>query len=158
MNRKYTYPLLTICFLILAALACGQPTTGQKVEQSASTAATPTTVPAFSVGDVIQVSDHTITLNEKAFTGNVLQVNFTVENISDGEIIVSSLLGFEARGSDGTKLETAWDCGPSLDGSVLPGDKLRGNLCWYAPSGDAVKLYYKPRLFSSGAIVWVVFR
>jgi hypothetical protein len=67
------------------------------------------------------------------------------------------MLSFTAKDSEGTKLEQEiFDCGSGLDGKVLPGDKLKGNICWSGATTNTVKIYYEAELFSSGAVVWEV--
>ncbi|MDY6877984.1 MAG: hypothetical protein SWK90_17515 [Chloroflexota bacterium] len=110
------------------------------------------------VGDVVQVQDHTIVLNSVEFRGNVLQANFTLENQGASDLEVSSMLSFYARKRDGSGLEQEiFDCGTSLDGSVIPGDIFRGDICWsgFGPD-DGIKIYYESDLFGDGAVVWVV--
>ncbi|MCP4138996.1 MAG: DUF4352 domain-containing protein [Chloroflexi bacterium] len=115
-------------------------------------------VNVFRIGDVVQIKDQTITLNSVEFLGNILKANFTLENLGSTDLNVSSMLSFEARKRDGSSLEQEYfDCGTSLDGSVISGDKLRGDICWSeANLGDGIKLYYEAELFSDGAVVWRV--
>jgi hypothetical protein len=114
----------------------------------------------YSIGDVIQVQDHTIVLNSAEFQGDVLKANFTIVNNGSEELNVSSMLSFYAKDSEGTRLEQAiFDCGSSLDGKVLPGDRLRGDICWSSANKDTldtVRIYYEAELFGSGAVVWEV--
>ncbi len=115
-------------------------------------------VEVYDVGQVIEANGHTITLNSIDFQGNVLKANFTIENLGTEDINVSSLLLFYARNRDGLELEQElFSCGTSFDGSVLPGDKLRGDICWNGASlADGIKIYYEANLFGEGAIVWLV--
>lgn len=115
-------------------------------------------VDIFKVGDVIQVNKHTIVLNEVTFAGDVLKANFTIENQGDSDLPISSMLSFSARVRDGSKLEQEiFDCGTSLDGTVLPNDKLKGDICWSGASAEAgTKIYYEAELFEQGAVVWSV--
>lgn len=150
--------ILAIIALIIATLACGSDSTGEKVGESDTS---PTTAPpqleVFGIGDVIKVKEHTIVLNSAEFQGNVLQANFTIENSGTDELNVSSIISFEAKDDEGTKLEQElFDCGSGLDGSVLPGDKLKGNICWSGAATDIVRIYYSSALFSSGAVVWEI--
>lgn len=141
--------------LVASMLACGESNTGSKIDSSKPTALPPTTA-IYKVGDVVQVKDSTITLNSTKFTGDVLKANFTVENKGTKDMAVSSIISFSAKDSEGTKLDqSVMDCGSSLDGKVLPGDKLRGDICWKGANG-VVKIYYEASLFGSGAIVWQV--
>ncbi len=70
------------------------------------------------------------------------------------------MLSFEAKGSDGTKLEQdMFNCGSSsFNGKILQGDKLRGDICWTEVATDTVKIYYTANVFGSGATVWEVTR
>ncbi|MDX9956514.1 MAG: DUF4352 domain-containing protein [Anaerolineae bacterium] len=110
------------------------------------------------VGDVIEVKDHTIVLNEVTFSGNVLKATFTVENKGTSDLALSTLLSFNARTRDGSNLEDEiFDCGTSLDGKVLPNDKVRGDVCWSgASAGAGIKIYYEANVFSQSAVVWKV--
>ena len=115
-------------------------------------------VDVYQYGAVIQLSDHTIVLNGTEFQGNVLKANFTIENTGATDVDVSSIISFESRSREGSKLEEEWfDCGTSMDGSVIPGDKLRGDVCWAGASADdGIRIYYQGNVFGEGAIVWLV--
>lgn len=159
MKRKYivVFPLLA---LILASLACGDSNNGTKVDataQKTSEATAPAQQQTFSIGDVVAVKDHKITLNSATYSGGILKANFTIENTGTEDVSVSSLMEFTAKLDDGTKLENSiFDCGSSLDGKVLPNDKLKGDICWELKTLGKVKIYYESDMFSSGATVWVI--
>lgn len=126
------------------------------VEETASEATKPV-FQVFEVGDLIEVEDHTIRLNSVSYNDSLVMANFTIENQGDSDLNVSSLISYSAKNEDGTLLEQEYfDCGTSsLDGTVLPGDKLRGDVCWTGASPDAgIKLYYEADLFGQGAVVW----
>lgn len=158
--KYFKYPFIAFLFLAFAILACGgEETAGKKVGESGKRAATVAAPEFFAVGDVIEVSDHTIVLNSAAVKNNILQANFTIENEGSDEMIVSSLLDFDARNDDGTKLEQAiFDCpSGSLGGDLIPGDRMRGYVCWKAASLPC-KIYYSAELFGSTSVVWRVER
>lgn len=113
------------------------------VEEPEINSAAELKVDIHEVGDVVQVNNHTIVLNEATFEGDVLKANFTVENQGDSDITVSSMMSFSARTRDGSQLEQdIFNCGSSLDGDVLPGDKLKGDVCWSGASPDAgIRIY-----------------
>lgn len=171
---------LALAALALAAMACicessnsGQkvgevtrvsPTTAprNKSEQTAveiappiSPTSTPVRTTTYAIGDIIQVEDGTIVLNSAGVQGNKFIANFTVGNNGSSDIAVSSVMSFSARDGEGTRLEQDWDCSPSLDGSVIPGDKLKGNVCWTG-APDKIKIYYEASWFGQGAVVWVL--
>jgi hypothetical protein len=160
---------IAFSLLVLAALACGSSTdnTGVSVPTSkpaaagstavASTPVPPPTQKTFAVGELVQVKDHTIMLNSAAIDSTgLLKANFSLENKGTESLAVSSLMSFEAKDNDGSKLEQDYTCGSSFDGSVLAGDKLKGDICWKATAFPPFKIYYKADLFSDGAIVWVI--
>lgn len=153
--------LVAMTALIISALACAESDGGNSGEVVGSATQAPMGAPAQSqihtVGEIIQVQDHTIVLNSYEYQGDLLKANFTIQNNGSEEITVSSLLSFSARDSQGTRLELEiFDCGDSLDGSVLPGDLLRGDICWSGASTETAKIYYEASLLSSGAVVWEV--
>ena len=157
-RKSHNYPLFSLVILFIAALACASDNAGVKVdEQEPSTTRPLPAVETFKVGDVIKVEDHTIVLNSASVLGSILKANFTIENMGTSELNVSSLLSFDARDSDGTNLEIEiFDCGSSLNGTVLGGDKLRGDICWDGMATDSARIYYESSLFGSGAVVWEV--
>jgi Domain of unknown function (DUF4352) len=142
-NKTFVFPHITLAVLILVPLSCG-----------ASSYVT------HKVGDVIQVGDNTIVLNNAKLQGGKLSANFTIENKGTKDLAVSSLVNFSAKDSEGTKLEREiFHCGTAgavLDGKVLPGDKLKGNICWKGATTDTVKIYYEAALFGSGTVVWEI--
>lgn len=157
---KNTRVVLLCAFvaLVISVLACGGDNTGEKVDEvDAGPTSAPPTLQTYGVGDVIQVGDHTIVLNSAGISGDTLKANFTIENKGAEDITVSSMLSFEAKDSEGTKLDQEiFDCGSALDGSVLAGDKLKGDICWSGATTPSCRIYYKAELFGSGAVVWEV--
>ncbi len=83
--------------------------------------------------------------------------NLTLENQGSSDLTVSSMLSFYARKRDGLSLEQdIFDCETSFDGTVIPSDKLRGDICWSdANPDDGIKIYYEAELFGSGAVAWL---
>ena len=156
---------LAACALFAASLACGSSNAGVLIGTQ-----TPVVIAAatsdsqsstiYHVGDVIQLDDHTIVLDSARIVATQLQANFTVENTGSQDVNVSSLLSFDARLMDGTQLDQdIFDCpGGPLDGKVLPGERLKGSLCWTGVIGNAVRIQYTPNLFGRGATVWQITR
>jgi hypothetical protein len=159
--KKSAQPLIALTVLIIAALACGSSDSNSgQVVGNATTAPTsaPVQLQTHAVGEIIQVENHTIVLNSYEFQDSTLKANFTIENLGSEDLNVSSLLSFTAKDTEGTKLEMEiFDCGTSsLDGTVLPGDKLKGDICWSGANTDTIKIYYEASLLGSGAVVWAV--
>lgn len=179
MAKRNHIIILVLGLSFFVSLACGSSNEGTKVTPVV-VEATPTSPPVsgevetvatpaatapqpasatttFEVGDLVEVEDHTIRLNEVAYQGDILIANFTIENTGNSDVNVSSLMSFSAKKSDGTQLtQEIFDCDEAaLDGKVLPGDKLRGGICWSgASSEDGIKIYYQASLFGKGAVVW----
>jgi len=159
-TKTLLFPQIALVVLILVTLACGSSNSGQKVGEATTTSpnSAPAQVTTYKVGDVVQVGDGTIVLNSAVLQGGKLQANFTIENKGATDMNVSSMLSFTAKDSDGTKLESNFmDCGSSsLDGKILPNDKLKGDVCWQGAKTNSVKIYYEAELFGSGAVVWEI--
>ena len=159
-SSRAILPLLVLAALVLSVLACGSDNSGTTIGTNAPGQAPtqpPPTIAVHAVGEVIQVQDHTITLNTATVSSGILKANFTIVNAGNSEMTVSSMLSFSAKDNDGTKLDSSpFDCGSSLDGKVLAGDKLRGDVCWKTTSASPFKIYYEASLFGSGAVVWQV--
>lgn len=151
-----------ILFLfVVFILACGTSNVGTQVGTSAPSStnapAAPPKTTIYKIGDVIEVDDHTIVLNSADITENVLKANFTLNNTGAEDENVSSLISFSAKDSDGVKLEESiFDCGSAFGGKVLPGEKLRGDICWKTTAARPIRIYYEANLFGSGAVVWEI--
>lgn len=128
--------------LMVSLVACGSDTPTK--EQGDSTPTSAKKEDTFGINDTAAFEDLKFTATDIKETegdgfftpesGNVfVGVKFTVENISDEEQTVSSLLLFEAYVDDvkcdySFSAACAFDEG-TLDGSVAPGKKLIG---WYS--------------------------
>jgi hypothetical protein len=154
------YISILVLLLSAAVSACSGDNNDQVVSPSengqniAPTARLPIT---FKVGDVIQLENHTVTLNSATVdSANVLKANLTIENQGKEELNIDSISLFEARSDDGNSLDREYsDCGPGLDSSVLPGDKLRGDICWSAGTlGGIWTLHYKVSFSDRNAVIW----
>lgn len=113
------------------------------------------TIPVHQLGEAVDVTGHRITLTAVENANGVVKANFLIENTGNVEITVSSMMSFMAKNISGVKLDQDYMCGASLDGSVLPGDKLKGDICWKTGGATPIWLYYELSAFSGGAIVWV---
>jgi len=154
MSNRTKHVLFGIAVLVALTLACGgSSNTGTKVDEVDIETPAPVKLVTYGIGDVIEVSGHTIVLNSAEITAGRLVANFLIENKGSEEMAVSSLMSFEAKDDEGTKLTEDWSCSPSLGGTVLGGDKMKGNICWENASLP-LKIYYEADLFGSGAVVW----
>jgi hypothetical protein len=113
-------------------------------------------IDTFAIGELVQFSDHTIVLNSLELSNNKLVANFTIENTGNSEVNVSSLLSFTAKMEDGTKLDSEiFDCGTSsMDGTIIPGDKLKGDICWKFFGAGNAYVHYEAELFGGSIASW----
>src|SRR5690349_15710869 len=125
---------IVIIVLLTVACVCSSPPAAapEKIGEATPGNAPSSTFTTYAAGDIIQTGTSTITLNSASIQGNTLHANFTIENNGTSELPISSLLLFNAKDDDGTKLELdIFECeSGSLDATILPGDKLKGNICW----------------------------
>ena len=161
----------------LMAIGSGSSDEPKKVENTAAgatteaVAATTEAPAAFTVGDTVELSDVVVTFVgmteskgsdfNKPADGNVYVLcEFTIENKSNEEISVSSMLNFDAYCDDfsvsqsiGALIEK--DNKGQLDGSIAAGKKMNG-VIGYEVSADFKKMeiQYKPNLFSDKAITF----
>ena len=182
MNKKSLRTLIVLVMLIfITSMACGssdntstkvgevetEPTEssmGEATEEPVIVSEDPTAAPTettqlkdkYAVGDIIATPNQVIVLTGAEFLNNLLVADFAIGNTGNDFSSISSLISFSARNSDGTTLEQEWfDCSPGLDGTIAPGDKLKGKICWINAT-PGVKIYYEENFLSSGAIVWEV--
>ena len=106
--------------------------------------------------ETVEFKDQTITLNEYKITGNSLVLSFTVVNTGNKSIIVSSFISFSAKNDDGEKLELDWlaNGSTSLDGTILPNDKLKGNVVFTISGEGPFKIIYNPELWGNDYASW----
>jgi hypothetical protein len=149
-------------------------TTGKKVasegtEQqttSESGSDSENTVEKFKIGDTIEVEDGmTIKLNKvrksqgkdffKPQKDMYLVASVTIENKSDKPIVVSSLANFELADSEGVRYNIALnlDKEGQVDGTIAPGQKLKGDLSYDVNKADSYDLMYKEML-STKQTIW----
>ena len=110
------------------------------------------------IGDVVEGVDRTMTLNSASLKDGVLDVSFTVTNTSNGKIEVGGYYGFSAKNDDGVLLETDYyTCNSSsLDVSLIPGDKVKGSVCFTYADPSPIKIYYEPDYLSDTIYIWSI--
>jgi chitodextrinase len=160
-NRNKFFIGLTLLSLILVQSACGKAGGGG----TSSATPSPTKVETYKVGDVVQVQDHTITLNKVVYYNGGRQADFTIENKGTEGVYVQPSL-FKAQDGEGRNLQVDLNCGLSVlvGQMILPGHILKGSICWYGATVYPVnKIYYDAELygsdkgeFGSNAVAWEV--
>ena len=164
-KRKKRKPLLGIVLLILAifmivgAIGGGsdKPT---KVSDSNPETMVQTEPPVFTVGDRLEMDGVYVTLNGvyenngnqfmSPSEGNVYVVcEFTIENETDSEIAISTMMSFDAYFDDYSAefslgAITSDNSRQQLDGSVAPGKKIKGITGFEAPADwKTIDIEYK---------------
>lgn len=111
----------------------------------------------FKVGDIIEkeklykVSVNKVTYKAsdssefvKATEGKELvYLDLTIENLSDEEMAISSMMSFELKDSDGRKQDykLVTDLNGQLDGKVLQGEKMSGEIVYEVEKEKPINFY-----------------
>ncbi|HLS35811.1 MAG TPA: DUF4352 domain-containing protein [Bacillota bacterium] len=120
----------------------------------------------LQVGDTVNFDGLEITLNEvrnepggefdEPDEDLFVVANLTVENTTDEEETVSSILNVELRDDEGYTYSTTIlmdGTKGQLDGSVEPGGTLRGEIPFDVPESDTYELHFS-NPFKSGKAIW----
>ena len=178
-KKKKRHPILGTIVLIIGIFIFigafgGGSSEPKKVEGNAPVAEAPaetTAPPVFTVGDTLEMAGILVTLNDvyesngsqfmNPTEGNVfVTCEFTIENTTDAEINVSSLMNFEAYFDDyAANLSLGamvYDQSKQqLDGTVAPGKKINGVVGYEAPADWAeMEVRYTPNAFGSNSFVF----
>lgn len=126
----------------------------------------------FRKGEVAELNGVQVTLTDykestgseynEPTDGNVfLMVEFEIENNTDKEISVSSMLSFEAY-ADSYALNYSISAlmekeGNQLDGSIAAGKKMRGWIGWEVPTNyQNVEIHFTDNVWSSNIFVFLI--
>lgn len=172
-KNKKRHPVLGAIVLIfgvfiLVGAFIGGSDEPKKVETNTSVTSAPveTTAPAdFTVGDTVEMRDIYVTLN--SFTenkganfyvpneGNVFVLcEFTIENKTNSDLAISSLLCFQAYADDfSTNMSitaTLLSDKGQLDGTVAAGKKMNGVIGYEIPEDwNTFEVHFTPTAWSS---------
>ena len=126
--------------LIIAASACTTPQENQ----------------VYGIGDVVDVGyDTTMVLSRAEFRGSGLDVSYTIENRGTEDRSYNLWLSLQARDMEGTPLPQLIPCGSNMDGTLHPGDRGTGVICWDRGNAEVVRIHYIVLAFESN-IVWEI--
>lgn len=180
-KKKKRHPILgTIVlifgiFIIIGALGGGdsEPKKMEPGSPSANISAAETTEPnSFTVGDTLEMNGILVTLNDvvehdgtqymKPTDGNVfVTCEFTIENQTDSDITVSSMMCFEAYFDDyavnlNIGAMVADQSKNQLDGSVAVGKKINGVVGYEAPENwSEMEVRFTPSAFGNKSFIFV---
>lgn len=133
---------------------------------SSTTKATTYTQGETATIDGIKVTLNSVTENQggeflKPANGNVfLVMDFTIENSSNDELTVSSMVSFEAyvddtKSSISIEAITSAEGKSQLDGTVATGKKISGVIGYEVPSSwSKVEVSYKPGLLDTKKVTF----
>ena len=177
-KKKKRHPILgTIIlvfgiFMIIGAFGGGSDEPSKVANSNSVVTPVETTAPpVFTIGDTLEMDEVLVTLNSvnelkgSQFTqpadGNIFVVcEFTIENNTDSEIAVSSMMSFEAYFDDyaanlSLLAMTVNQSKPQLDGTVAPGKKFNGVVGYeVAKDWSEMEIRFSPNAFSSKAFVF----
>lgn len=100
--------------------------------------------------------------NNPADGNEFVLIDLEIENISDSEMAVSSLLSFDAYVDDVTINESisaqiAKEGTNTLDGTVAAGKKMKGTLGYEVPTGwTQIEIHFTPDVWDDTVIKWIV--
>ncbi len=132
-----------------AAISTLEPPT--QVDQPTMAPATeaPTTPTRYIVGDIVKVGDIQLVINEvkeipatqffKPAEGNkFIIIDITMENIGSSDHAASSIIEFTLKDDTGQEYSESFTAeaasgGKSPNGTIVPGDKLRGQIGYEIP-------------------------
>ena len=149
-----------------------QQTQGQTQQQTAEQPKEETPE-FFKIGEtaVTKKDKATITEMEKSEGGKFnkpadghefVLLHMTIENVSDKEIRISSILDFDAYVDDNAINEDlgaqiSKDGAKTMDGTIAAGKKLTGTLAYEVPKGwQKLEIHFKPDQFSDTTIKWLI--
>lgn len=78
-----------------------------------------------------------------------LLIDLTIENNGEEDLAISSLLTFDLKNSEGEKGNYAMltnSINSQLDGSIMPGDLLKGQIAYDVKESEAFNFYYQDSL------------
>ncbi|HUV46819.1 MAG TPA: DUF4352 domain-containing protein [Candidatus Bathyarchaeia archaeon] len=122
-------------------------------------------VTIFKIGEEIDAGDYFITVKgARKSSGTIvpkagntyLLVDVLVENKTDEEKAVSSMLSSSVKDEEGVKytITIGADNKGSLDGKLLPNDKLRGEVTFEVPKeATGFKYYFETGVFGGETVV-----
>ncbi|WP_368490846.1 DUF4352 domain-containing protein [Clostridium sp. BJN0013] len=168
--------VIGVLFISIIFVGCSSESQPSKVGESKSDVQSTQTksdqtqnsqAKTFKVGDVVQLNDYKVTVNSVRTSqgddifqpkqGNeFLYVDCTIENISNQQQTVSSVMMFRVEDKDGRSYEQTitTDGNGQLDGDVAPGRKITGEYIVEVPQNKTgLDLVFDSSLISGGQVI-----
>lgn len=166
--------VIIILLVIIGSSTANKPTkvgtTGSKPTSGTASDTSPAKTQTFSVGDIVKLDDYKVTVNKvyvvkgneyaKPESGNeFLAADITVENISNSEQSISSIMMFKIVNKDGRAYDesltglTAAKAG-QMDGTIGVGRKMTGVYVVEVPKGTkGLELEFDGSLLTTGQVI-----
>ena len=178
--KRWWFIVLVIIIVIGIIGSGGEEDTPQKVAEEVTQTTSNTeevvtvdesTEEFFYMGDVVETNKVRAIItgaersegsdfNKPADGHEFIIVNMTIENISDEEINVSSLLSFDAYVDDVVLNENfgaMMEAGQTMDGTIAPGKKLVGSLGYEVPKDwKTLEIHFEPDVWDDVKIKWII--
>ena len=100
--------------------------------------------------------------NKPADGNEFVLLNLMVENVSDREVNISSMLSFDAYVDDNAMNESfsaqiAKEGSKTVDGTIAAGKKITGALGYEVPKDwEQIEIHFSPDAFGSTTIKWII--
>lgn len=177
-KKKKKHPFIGFLFIVLALLvmivSCddGSGEESKKTESGSSpVVATKPAPKVYGIGDPLEMDGIRVTLNDvyevgagmfaEPAEGNVfVMFDLTIENHTDDDLTVSSIMCFKAYFDDfaaeySLGALSADDSGMQLDGTLTPGKKLKGVIGYEAPENwKEAEITFEPEFFNSNVFTF----
>lgn len=176
MKRFIIPTVLVILFVIGSSAGSNNNSTkiGENSTNTSTSTPTPTTksenllADSYKVGDVVKVGDYifsVLSFNENVQSTNqfitpkagnkFVQIELSIENQSKDKTTVSTILQMYMKDKEGAKYtQTFLPDQKSLDGELLAGDKIKGQLSYEVPTtASGFKFYYSAAWLTGKSIV-----
>jgi len=178
--KRWWFIVLVIIIVIGIIGSGGEEDTPQKVAEEVTQTTSNTeevvtvdesTEEFFYMGDVVETNKvRAIITGAERSIGSELNrptdgyefilVNMTIENISDEEINVSSMLSFDAYVDDvalNEDLMAQVEAGKTMNGTIAPGKKLVGTLGYEVPKDwEQIEIHFEPDIWDGTVIKWII--
>lgn len=134
--------------------AAAQPFPPHPIAAQAKTLDTKVT---YKAGDVIKVGDLVIKLENVSTQGTLITADLTAYNAGGKAVSLSSLASFTGQDSTGKKGDFKLPDKAGFDGTLLPGDSLRGQVRLEFDAGSTGHtLTYRSSVFGGQAVKWAL--
>lgn len=160
-NNLLSWGAIALAITLLSGCAFQNVGTFDDSESTSESTAESSAVQTATIGETISTDEFTITLNAAKFSradilgsepeyDAYLILDVTIENLSEEDNSISSLMSFTLQGSDSfdySQSLTAKKKG-NLDGDIKAGGKLRGQIAYDVSKLDSYEFSYRNSLFS----------